>query len=240
MDAVENSPIGHLADNVPHHQDPSKERPGIFNFLVQQGRNENAKQFLNQILLRVALQLKSPDDVPYQPVTVCMLMRTLFGEFTRQGLSWKMQDFKGWEGAFQDVIDAAWAEHMKKDSEFGKKHKKEFTQEDKDLVDAFINTLSDEGRKDWLNHIAHYNLGCSYGLRGRDEHANLDISDFVFGVYPANFPGGLGGSEYIRLKDEILTKTNHLTMCKLIFVLRGAKRRAWRAERALFALLFYE
>ena len=108
----------------PHYQDPTVQRPAIFNFLARQGRNLNTKRFLNQLLVHVALSLKDESGKPHAPVTVAVNMRTLFAEFKRQELPWKMEDFKGWEGAFCDVVDQVFNEYLKQDDTYGVKSTK--------------------------------------------------------------------------------------------------------------------
>ena len=53
-----------LADDEPHYQDHTVQRPGIFNFLALQERNLNTKWFLNQLLVHVVLSLKDDAGKP--------------------------------------------------------------------------------------------------------------------------------------------------------------------------------
>ena len=119
--AVEESEPPELADIEPHHQDPSKSRPAIFNCLAHQGKSQNTKKFLNQLLIHVALNMKNVNGSPHAPATVATGLRTLFADFGRQGLSWKMDDFQKWEGAVIDAINSTWEECLRHDCSFGVK-----------------------------------------------------------------------------------------------------------------------
>ena len=86
MEAIEKSSLPHSQGIVPHHQDPTVERPAVFNFLAASGCNENAKQILNGLLICVALNLKNDNNVPFAPCAVASNLRTLFTELKQQGI----------------------------------------------------------------------------------------------------------------------------------------------------------
>ena len=92
-----------LAEEQCLFQDPSVVHPEIFNYLAQQGCNLNFKHFLNSLLVNVALSLKDENGIPHALVSVPVAMWTCFAEFCHQDVPYKMDDFKGWEGAFVDV-----------------------------------------------------------------------------------------------------------------------------------------
>ena len=197
----------------PHYQDPTVQRPAIFNFLARQGRNLNTKRFLNQLLVHVALSLKDDSGKPHAPVTVAVNMRTLFAEFKRQELPWKMEDFKGWEGAFCDVVDQVFNEYLKRDDTYGVKKRKEFTDDDHAKITLFIAGLASANeRLPWLRHIANFCLGTQFGFRGRSEHRDLKIKDISFGVYPLTATKELQGKPYVQIGGKMLSKANKLSL----------------------------
>ena len=131
-----------LAESVPRSDDPTEERPKIFNFLVAQGRNVNTKKFLNQLLIRVALNMKDEFRNPHQPVTISGNVRALFAMFKSHGVDWKVNDFKKWDGALVDVIEQTWNKHKNRQPEYGKKHRKESQIVDRDW--SQVSKLSQE------------------------------------------------------------------------------------------------
>ena len=113
-----------MAEIEPHFQDPSVDRLSIFNYLQQQGHNENTKKYLNQVLINVVLKMKHGNGAPYDPKTVAVKMRTLFAEFSKQRVPFKLDNFSGFPGAMQDVVDQIWKSFCENDSEFGRQKKK--------------------------------------------------------------------------------------------------------------------
>ena len=137
MEAIEKSSLPHLQDVVPHHEDPTKERPAVFNFLATSGRNENAKQCLNGLPICAALNLKNDNNVPFAPCTVSSNLRTLFAELKRQGINWNLTDFQKWPGSVIDVIDQSWKQHLQEDETLGKAKKEPFAVDDCKKIVSF-------------------------------------------------------------------------------------------------------
>ena len=171
----------------------------------------NAKRFLNQPLINVALNLKRPDtNIPHAPVTVSVAMRTLFAKFKRQEVPWKLEDFKGWEGALIDVVDSAFNEYLKRDTTCGVKQRKEFTDDDYAKICLFVSELSADQRVDWLRNIVQFTLGTQFGFRGRQEHRDLKCSDISFGLYPLTAEKDLAGKQFVQIGGQMLHKANKL------------------------------
>lgn len=213
IEGVEKSTMPHLAESVVHHTDPTVNRPAIFNLLVQQGRSLSMKKFMNQLLIYVALSLKSSDGVPHAPSTVATSMRALFSCLKKEECPWVFDDFKGWEGAMQDVVDKAWEVYLSRDGDFGKKTRKEFTADDHAKMCLFIKKLTKEQRMEWIQNIVQFCLGTQFGLRGNKEHRDLRLKEIVFGVYPLNAGAGLAGKPYVEITGTLVSKTNKVTMC---------------------------
>lgn len=214
MAAVEKSDFPHLAELQPHFQDPTRKRLEIFNYLALRGRDENTKQFVNQLFIHVALRLKKPDGTPFAPNTVTTMMRTLFAFLRQEGSPWEMKDFQKWPGSFIDVVDQAWKQHLETDAHFGVRGRKEFTQEDYLAIVQFITGLDPDRRREFLLNIVFFCTGIQFGLRGRDEHRGLVLDDIVFGVYPWTSAPALANKEYVMIKGQLLAKANQVTMCK--------------------------
>ena len=207
-----------------HNHDPTTERPKIFNWLAEQPRdNLNAKKFSNQLLVCVALKLKNPDGSPHEPSTVAARIRALFAELAKQGAPWQQKDFAKWDGAFVDVVNQAFEACLKKDNEFGKKHRKEFAQEDCDKIASFVRGLGPDGRIEHSLHILQFSLGTQFGLRGRNEHRDMRFDDFRFGHCSLSAGNNLAGRECVEINGAVLSKTNklaigmHLFLCSAFF-----------------------
>ena len=181
VETVRSSSSSHLAEIEEHYQDPSVQRPAIFNFLQQQGHNGNTKKYLNQILINMVLKMKHSNGAPYEPKTVAVKMRTLFAKFLKQKVFFKLDDFSGYPGAMQDVLDQVWKSLCENYDEFGRRKKEAFTDDDYKKVVTFISSLSTELRSQWILEITHFALGVQLGLCGQQEHRDLRWSDIVFG-----------------------------------------------------------
>lgn len=218
MDAVRSTEYAHLANAVPHYQDPSVMRPAIFNYLCRQGKNETTKKFLNALLINVMLKMKHPNDRPYQPSTIATNFRSLFSSFEKQNIPYKLSDFKNWPGALIDVMNQTWQRHQEQDCSFGVTKKEEFTEQDYEAIVKFISGLSANGRRKLRREIVNFSLGVHFGLRGRQEHRDLKLSEISFGRYSSTALAGLAGLPYVQIggKGPMLSKSNRLTFGELL------------------------
>lgn len=158
--------------------------------------------------------LRHADGSPFAPNTVGSSFRTLFSEFKRQNVPWKLCDFKGWDGAVFDVVDQIWADYQKQDNNFGLKKKEEFTDDDFDTINKFIASLDEETRCIWQPEITYFATGASFGFRGIQEHHDLKISDIIWGKFPSTAAEGLANKPFVKIRGEMLHKANKLTFCK--------------------------
>ena len=218
LETVRKSTCSHLAEIEPHFQDPTVDRPSIFNYLQQQGHNENTKKYLNQLLINVVLKMKHGNGAPYDPKTVAVKMHTLFAKFSKQKVPFKLDNFSGFPGAMQDVIDQIWKSFCENDGEFGRRKKEAFLFVDYEKIVAFISNLSAEHHSQWILEITHFALGVQLGLRGRQEHRDLQWSEIVFDRYPDMSHSDLAGKEYVMIRGELLSKTNQVTFSKFVSV----------------------
>ena len=131
----------------------------------------------------MALSLKDKNSNLQALVTVAVAMQTLFVQFCCQDVPYKMDDFKGWEGAFVNVVDTAFAEYMKQDYTFVVKCCKEFVEDDHAKITLFITNLSDAACIQYLPHVVQFTLGTQLRLRGCEEHIEFKLSKILFDYY---------------------------------------------------------